>query len=58
LVQPTDDDAVACKGGGEFGSPPHPDTKVAASRLNSTPLMRALTTGEAYRKRCGGKCPV
>src|SRR2546425_863220 len=48
-------DAVACRGGGAFGSLPHPDRKVAASKLSSTPLMRALATGEAYRKRCRSK---
>ena len=53
LLQTTAEDAVAWSGGGELGSPLHPDTKVAASKLNSTPLMRALATEEAYRKRRG-----
>jgi hypothetical protein len=59
LLHPTDDDAVACNGGGEFASPLHPDTNAAAaSRLNSTPLEWALATEEAYRKRRAGKRPA
>jgi hypothetical protein len=51
VVQLTDDDAVACRGGGELGSPLHPETTVTASRLSSTPRKWALATDEAYRKR-------
>jgi hypothetical protein len=49
-VQLTDDDAVACRGGGELASPLHPETTVAVSRLSSTLRKWALATGEAYRK--------
>jgi hypothetical protein len=52
-LQSTDEEAVACRGGGELASPVHPETNVAASRLNSTPRKWVLATGEAYRKRCG-----